>query len=217
MCGRYALHSLVADIQRHFGLFDSLDFQPRYNVAPSLLLPVVRMNDHRRELAQCRWGFVPHWMKEIPRTRPINARAETAAVKPYFRTAMGRRRCLVPANGFYEWSHGALPKQPWYFRVRDAELTAFAGLWDRWEHQGEREETFTILTTAANDTLKPVHDRMPVILDPEQYEAWLENGDPALLRPYAGAMTGYPVGKAVNAPAHDGPELLQPLAESAQR
>lgn len=212
MCGRYALHSLLADLQRHFGLFDSVQFQPRYNVTPSSLLPVVRMQGQERELALCRWGFVPYWLKTPPRTRPINARAETAAVKPWFRTALHRRRCLVPANGFYEWTRGTSPKQPWYFRLDGPDLLAFAGLWDRWGHESGPEETFAILTTAANQTLQPVHDRMPVILDKDQYDAWLETGDPGLLQPYAGAMLAWPVGREVNTPDHDGPELLHPAA-----
>jgi putative SOS response-associated peptidase YedK len=210
MCGRYALHSLVDDLQKHFGLFDGVDFQPRFNIAPSLRLPVVRSADGRRELVLCRWGFVPHWMKGTPKAHPINARAETAADKPWFRAAMRRQRCLVPANGFYEWTHGRTPKQPWYFRLADAELMAFAGLWDTWEHDGERSDTFAILTTTANDALRPVHDRMPVILDPDQYGRWLEHGDRALLRPYAGAMSGWPVSRAVNATTNDGPGLLAP-------
>jgi putative SOS response-associated peptidase YedK len=212
MCGRYALHSLVEDLQRHFGLFDAVEFKPRCNIAPALLLPIVRTCENRRELALCRWGFVPHWMKTRPKTRPINARAETAAEKPFFRTAMRRRRCLVPANGFYEWTHRQSPKQPWYFRLAGADIMAFAGLWDTWEHGGETAETFAILTTDANDTLRPVHDRMPVILDPARYGEWLEGGDTRLLRPYDGPMIAYPVGRAVNSTGNDGPELLQPLA-----
>lgn len=211
MCGRYALHSLVEDLRRHFGLFDGIEFQPRYNIAPSQRLPVVRFCAGRRQLTLSQWGFVPHWMKGTPKSRPINARAETAAAKPYFRTAMRRHRCLVPASGFYEWTRAKTPKQPWYFRLADAELMAFAGIWDDWEHDGARSASFAILTTAANDTLRPVHDRMPVILDPGQYGGWLEHGDPALLRPYTGRMSGWPVSRAVNATVNDGPELLAPL------
>lgn len=212
MCGRYALHSLVSDLQKHFGLFDSLKFTPRFNAAPSLMLPVVRSRDERREFALCQWGFVPHWMKSRPKTRPINARSETAAEKPFFRTALRRHRCLVPANGFYEWAQAGSPKQPWYFRLAGAELMAFAGLWDTWIHDGTAMETFAILTTSANDTLRRIHDRMPVILDPSQYDVWLEAGDQALLRPYTGTMTGYPVGRAINSTGNEGPELLQPAA-----
>ncbi|MBI1732640.1 MAG: SOS response-associated peptidase [Gammaproteobacteria bacterium] len=211
MCGRYALHSLVNDLQKHFGLFDSIEFAPRFNAAPALKLPIVRCRDERRELALCQWGFVPHWMKSRPKTRPINARAETAAEKPFFRVAMRRRRCLIPANGFYEWTHALSPKQPWYFRLKDSEIMAFAGLWDSWSHEGEMTETFAILTTSANATLRPVHDRMPVILDPTYYDAWLDQGDAAVLGPYSGAMTGYPVGRAVNSAGNEGPELLRPV------
>ena len=211
MCGRYAVHSLVGDLQKHFGLFDSLAFAPRFNAAPSQSLPIVRSEGDRRELALCQGGFVPHWMKSRPKTRPINARSETVAEKPFFRTSVRRRRCLIPANGFYEWARAGGTKQPWYFRLANAEIMAFAGLWDSWLHDGKAVETFAILTTTANDTLRPIHDRMPVILDPRHYDNWLDAADLALLQPYAGSMTGCPVASTVNSTANDGPGLLSPV------
>jgi len=214
MCGRYAVHSLIGDLQRHFGLFDSIAFTPHFNAAPSMSLPIVRTQGDRREIALCQWGFVPHWMKSRPKTRPINARSETAAEKPFFRTSIRRRRCLVPANGFYEWKQSGSPKQPWYFRLAESEIMAFAGLWDSWIHDGKAVETFAILTTAANDALRPVHDRMPVILDQRAYDNWLNDGNLALLRPYAGRMTGYPVDRAINSTGHEGPDLLKPVAST---
>lgn len=214
MCGRYAVHSLISDLQSHFGLFDPVSFSPRFNAAPSMSLPIVRTQDDRRELALCQWGFVPHWMKSRPKTRPINARSETAAEKPFFRTSVRRRRCLIPANGFYEWKQSGSPKQPWYFRLADAEIMAFAGLWDSWIHDGKTLDTFAILTTAANATLQPVHDRMPVILDPPAYDNWLNAGDLALLRPYTGRMTGHAVGREINSTGNEGPDLLKPAAIS---
>ena len=214
MCGRYALHSLITDLQKHFGLFDPIEFTPRFNAAPSLSLPIVRSHGERHELALCQWGFVPHWMKSRPKTRPINARSESVAEKPFFRTALRRRRCLVAANGFYEWNQSGSPKQPWYFRLADVEIMAFAGLWDSWLHDGKTMETFAILTTSANDVLRQVHDRMPVILDPSQYRGGLDAGEQNLLRPYAGRMTGHPVGRAVNSTANEGPDLLAPVANT---
>src|SRR5690606_9045916 len=154
VCGRYTIHSLVSEIQAHFGALGELDLAPSYNAAPSQALPVVRIEDGRRTLALCQWGFVPGWMREEPKSRPINARSETAPGKPYFRDAFRRRRCLVPANGFYEWERGgSRRRQPWYFRLESAPLFAFAGLWDRWHAPAGPVDTFTILTTEANETV----------------------------------------------------------------
>lgn len=209
MCGRYALHSLIQDLQQHFGLFDSVDFKPRYNISPSLFLPVVRPQDGGVELALCQWGFIPGWLKSMPKNKSINARAESLADKPFFRSAFRLRRCLVPANGFYEWKRTGTQKQPYYIRLSDAELFSFAGIWDRWEGGGEPVETFAIITTDANEAMKPIHDRMPVILDPAQYERWLRSGGSDLLVPFAGPMQAFPVSRRVNSPANDGAELIR--------
>jgi putative SOS response-associated peptidase YedK len=209
MCGRYALHSLIEDIREHFGLFNEVEFRPRYNIPPSSRQPIVRCVDDRPELAICQWGFVPHWMKTDPKTRPINARAESLGEKPFFRDAFRKRRCLIPANGFFEWKRDGARKQPYYFRPADRELFAFAGLWDRWNRADGPLDTFAIITTGANDTMRPVHDRMPVILDPAQYDVWLESGDSAMLRPYTGNVDCFPISTHVNSPANDGPELIE--------
>ena len=208
MCGRYALHSLVDDLRRHFGLFNELEFQPRYNIVPSLRVPVVRQHDARRQLALCQWGLVPGWSKSIPGNRPINARAETVAEKPFFRSAFRRRRCLVPANGFYEWQQTGTRKQPWYIRQGGSELFSFAGIWDRWEGPDGTLDTFAIITTDANGSMRPIHDRMPVILDPEDYSHWLETGSKALLVPYAGKLETLRISTRVNSPRNEGKDLI---------
>jgi putative SOS response-associated peptidase YedK len=210
MCGRYALHSLIEDIQKHFSLFDDIRFRPGFNMAPSLNLPVVREQQGRRELALCRWGLVPHWMRADKGHHPINARAETITEKPFFRDAFRRRRCLVPINGFYEWRRGAKRKQPYYFKLPGTELFALAGIWDRRNTPGGPEDTFAIITTGANDIMRPVHDRMPVVLEKSDYNRWIESGDPDLLQPFPGDMECFPVSTEVNSPAHDGPSLIEP-------
>lgn len=211
MCGRFALHSLIEDLQQHFGLFDEVTFKPSYNVAPSLNLPVVRLGEEHRHMALCRWGLIPGWSNSLPKTRPINARAETVAAKPFFRNAFQRHRCLVPANGFYEWKRTPRGKEPFYFRLKDAALFSFAGLWDRWEGGGDPIDTFAIITTAANDAMRPVHDRMPVILDSDQYNRWLGSGGTDLLVPYAGEMTRHAISRRVNSPANDDERLIEPV------
>ena len=213
MCGRYALHSLIGDLREHFGLFGELDFQPRYNIVPSLHLPVVRQGESGRELALCQWGLIPAWSKSMPKNRPINARAETVAEKPFFRGAFRRRRCLVPANGFYEWQRSGARKRPWYVRPRDAGLFAFAGIWDRWDDSGQTLDTFAIITTSASEAMRPIHDRMPVIVDADEYRPWLETGSPELLAPYAGELAACPVSARVNSPANEGRELIEPIRE----
>ena len=211
MCGRFALHTLVGDLQQHFGLFGNLEFRPRYNVAPSTTSPIVRQGDAGPEMALCKWGLIPSWAKTLPANKPINARSETIAEKPYFHSAFKRRRCLVPANGYYEWKQDGPAKQPYYIRLAGAELFAFAGIWDRWEAGPKPLDTFAIITTAANDTTAPVHDRMPVILDPGQYGAWLKDGGTRMLMPFGGAMRAHLVSTRVNSPKNDGIELIEPL------
>jgi putative SOS response-associated peptidase YedK len=167
-----------------------------------------------------RWGLIPSWAGD-PRigNRLINARAETAAEKPSFRSAFRQRRCLVLADGFYEWQRLDGKKQPYYFRMRDSQPFAFAGLWERSSAQGKAVETCTLLTTEANELLRTIHDRMPVILEPDTYDRWL---DPAvqkvellkpLLHPYRSeAMTGFPVSSLVNNPRNESPKSIEPAA-----
>jgi putative SOS response-associated peptidase YedK len=204
MCGRFVLHSHPDVVALYFGLSHVPAYAPRYNIAPSLPVLIVR----REGAALVRWGFVPHWARESSiGARLINARAETVSRKPAFRDAYRSRRCLVPANGFYEWQRGAARKQPYYVAPAHGELFAFAGLWERWRDL----ETCTILTTEANEAMRPIHERMPAILDQDLQADWLAGRD-AVLRPCApGAIRAWPVGPAVNNARHESPDLVRPL------
>lgn len=218
MCGRFTLHTPYDQLGEYFGIADMPETAASYNIAPSQNVPAVRVADRRRELALLRWGLLPGWAKEAKTSyRMINARAETVAEKPAYRTAFRRRRCLLPADGFYEWRQTADGKQPYYIRMRDAGVFAFAGLWERWEGADEVIESCTIIVTGANDAIRPVHDRMPVIIAPEAYAQWLdpELQEPAslspLLRPWPGdAMEVYPVSTRVNRPKNNDPECIAP-------
>ncbi len=203
-------------IAEQFSLFEVPWLKPRFNIAPTQPVPVVRMTpqqaEPQRQFIFLHWGLVPSWADDPAiGNRMINARAETAADKPSFRTALRRRRCLVVADGFYEWQRQGKRRQPMFIHLRDDRLLAFAGLWESWE--GARHsalESCTILTTEANDVVRPIHDRMPVIVAPEDYARWL---DPAvqkpepilpLLRPYPSeSMEAYPVSMRVNSPTRD--------------
>lgn len=218
MCGRFTLRTPAAEVARHFRLPDVPDLDARYNIAPSQDIPVIRPGQERqRELVFCRWGLVPFFAKDPSAGRqPINARCETVATSPMFRAAIRRRRCLIPADGFYEWKRVGSKKQPFYIRLKSNEPFAFAGIWERW---GENDElqTCAMLTTDANELMQPIHDRMPVLLPPDAYELWL---DPEveditrikhLFEPYpAGEMEAYAVSTDVNRPTHDAPDCIQP-------
>ena len=194
-------------------------FAPSYNVAPQSTQPVVRLNTDtgKPEFALMRWGLVPYWAKD-PKIgyTTINARAEEVAEKPLYREAVKKRRCLVPADAFYEWQKlSGKAKQPFAFGLKNGEPYAFAGLWERWKpKEGEPLETFTILTTDPNELAERVHDRMPVILEPHDYRRWIEPGDPArlpidLLRPFpAEKMRSWPVSDRVGNVRNDDAELL---------
>jgi putative SOS response-associated peptidase YedK len=222
MCGRYSLSVSPARIQQQFELPLVPDLGARYNIAPTQAVPVVRQTGSRRELALLRWGLIPHWARE-ERTgySMINARAETVAQKPAFRAAMRTRRCLVPADGFYEWRAAGRVKQPYHIRLRDADVFAFAGLWEHWTGEDGREiESFTIIVTDANEQLRPIHDRMPVILSPGDYALWLDPAvrDPQrlmpLLKPYPSERVLLtPVSPRVNSPGNDDPDCIAPVTE----
>jgi putative SOS response-associated peptidase YedK len=223
MCGRFTLTAPVEAARLLFPLFDlsDLDLPPRYNVAPTQALLAARAGpDGRPEPALLRWGLVPPWADDPAiGNRLINARADTAATKPAFRSAFRRRRCLVLADGFYEWQKAGAKKQPYYFRLGHGEPFAFAGLWEHWDKGGSPLETCTILTTDANELVRPVHERMPVILPRENFERWLDPSRQdvaeleALLRPLpAEAMTGYPVTPLVNNPRNEDPRCIAPKA-----
>lgn len=213
MCGRFSIISNSRSIEDHFKLVRSGEFIHSYNVSPSRNIPVVHLENGERCLANMHWGLIPHWAKDT-KIKPINAKAETIESKPFFRSAFKKNRCLIPANGFYEWKRINKNKQPWYFRLKDSELMAFAGIWDHWEHNGEHIDSCTIITTDANDVMKPVHNRMPVILDPDDYNTWLLEGNKNLLLPYSGKMEAWPVSTVVNNPSHNGKDLIEPVTLS---
>lgn len=219
MCGRYTLTtSDLSPIGDALGV--ALPPVPvHYNIAPSLMVPIIRRGAAQPfELAQAKWGLVPHWSRE-PKSpySTINARAETVASKPAFRDAFRRRRCLIPADGFYEWQQLDRGKQPYFIHLRDRRPFAFAGLWERWEQGGESLESCAIIVTAANALMRPIHERMPVILPAAACRAWLEPAaEPsalaALLVPYAGDdLVADAVSSLVNNPRHNGPELIRPI------
>lgn len=214
-------------LARFFQLTDvSAALQPRYNIPPSQAVLAVRRQAGRdgRELVPLRWGLIPSWARDPEiGNRLINARAETAADKPSFRDAFRQRRCLVLADGFFEWKKRQGGKEPYLVRLHDGRPFAFAGLWERWRSpENEAVETCTILTTDANELVRPIHDRMPVILEPGAYELWLDPGvrEPEKLRqvlgPYpASKMVAYPVSRRVNDPKQDDPRCLEGLPQQS--
>jgi putative SOS response-associated peptidase YedK len=221
MCGRYAVISAPEAIRALLGYAERPNFPPRYNIAPTQPIAIVRVIDGKRQFALVRWGFIPSWVKD-PKTVSLmfNARGETAAEKPAYRNAVKRRRCLVPADGFYEWKRDGERKRPHWIRRRDGRLLAFAGLWEAWTGpNGEELETAAIVTTAANRTLRPLHDRMPVVVPQEAFGLWLDpNADPraaaALLAPAPDdLLEAVEVSSAVNRVANDSPALLTPASE----
>jgi putative SOS response-associated peptidase YedK len=202
-----------------FGYLEQPNFPARYNVAPTQPVPVVRLWEGRRQFALVRWGLIPAWVKD-PRTFSllINARGESAAEKPAFRNAMKRRRCLFPADGFYEWRRDGEIKRPHFIHAKDGNPVAFAGLWETWIGPGGEEmETAAIVTTSANKTLAPIHDRMPVIVAPDAFDAWLDpNTDAttaaAMIAPANDdLLEAYEISSAVNRTANDSPDLVAPV------
>ncbi|MEX0840699.1 MAG: SOS response-associated peptidase [Xanthobacteraceae bacterium] len=222
MCGRYTLISAPEAIRALFGYAEQPNFPPRYNIAPAQPIAIVRLADGRRQFALMRWGLLPSWVKD-PRSFSllINARGETVRDKPAFRAAMRRRRCLVPADGFYEWTQAGGGKQPYYIRLATGGPLAFAGLWETWTGpNGEEIETAAIVTTAANRRLAAIHDRMPVIVSPDAFDLWLDcaNVDAetaaALIAPAReGLLELNLVSTAVNRAANDSPALIEPAEE----
>ncbi len=220
MCGRYTLHSRLNLLLQQFAVEAGPEWAPRYNVAPTQMAPIVRMRPDGgpRELVPLRWGLVPSWAKEVSiGNRMINARAETVATKPSFRSALRRRRCLVPTDGYFEWKKTPHGKQPYYIRLQAETPFAMAGLWEHW-HAGQSDalQTFTVITTESNEATADIHDRMPVILAPEDYETWLDPDlqapEPllALLRPFESSeMKLDPVSTRVNSPRHDDPSCIE--------
>ncbi len=217
MCGRYALTSPPAVIAERFHLLWTPQIEPHYNIAPSQMIPAVRETGEGRALAWLKWGLIPHWAKDAGiGMKLINARGETLAEKPAFRDAYRRRHCLVPADAFYEWKPVAGRKQPYSIRMRDRSLFGMAGLWERWKDpDGRLVESCTIVTVDANPLVAPLHDRMPLILAPADYDAWLAAETGALPHAVpAEAMEAYPVNPLVSNARNDVPACLEPIDEA---
>jgi putative SOS response-associated peptidase YedK len=220
MCGRYTIIASPEALRALFRYEEQPNFPPRYNVAPTQPIAIVRLVDGKRHFALVRWGLLPSWVKD-PKTFTllINARGESAAEKPAFRAAMKRRRCLIPADGFYEWQAAGERKRPFYVHAKSGAPLAFAGLWETWTGpNGEELETAAIVTTRANRTLAPIHERMPVIVPPEGFDLWLDGATvdttaaAALIQPAPdNLLNAYEISTAVNRTANDNPKLLEPV------
>lgn len=220
MCGRFALISPAEVVAEQLNVAPPELFAPRYNIAPTQPVAAVRLKPGSQtpELALFRWGLIPSWAKDTKLSASlINARSETVADKPAFRSAFKRRRCLIPADGFFEWKKEGKQKRPIYIHATNGSLFAFAGLWETWiGSDGSEMDSCTILTTTPNELMASIHDRMPVILEPADYEMWLHPGNKPeqalhLLRPYpADHMAAYPVSTLVNSPFNDDPRCIEP-------
>ncbi len=222
MCGRYTLAKPFKSIVTHFKTKASqLGFKERFNIAPSQNVPVVIQDDVGRQVCALRWGLIPHWAKDDSSgMKTINARAETISEKPSFRDSFRKKRCLVPADGFIEWARSAKEKTPKYINLKSNELFGMAGLWAEWNGNGQSIQTFSIITTEANDLIGKVHHRMPVILNPESYSRWLDPSESSsqlksLLAPFPSEkMSVRSISKAVNSAKNDNPECLNPLEQT---
>jgi putative SOS response-associated peptidase YedK len=233
MCGRFTLMqpteaiaavkaAIASPNDQTFNIEKLPELASQYNIAPTQMVAAVLHNPEsdKREFQELRWGLIPSWAKDISMgAKLINARAETVAEKPAFRSAFKHRRCLVLADGFYEWQRQNGKKQPFYFRLQDGQPFCFAGLWEQWESpEKEKISSCTILTTVANEVLKPIHDRMPVVLDKKYYDLWLDpqvqkpEALQEVLHPYpASAMTGYPVSTLVNNPKYNNADCINSI------
>ena len=222
MCGRYTLRTRLNELLQFYAIESQLPWEPRFNIAPSQSVAVIRNdpNGDKRALATLRWGLIPSWAKDL-RTghHSINARAETLVHKPSFQQALKSRRCLVPADGFYEWKKSGKSKQPYFIQLADGRPFVFAGLWECWTKSLPAVESCTIITTTANALLFDIHDRMPAILPEAAAMRWLDRNVEdtdvltSLLVPYpVDAMVAYPVSTLVNSPRHDSADCIRPIA-----
>lgn len=224
MCGRYVIEDFqeLSETLRQIPLQSFFDFQPNWNAAPTHQLPVIIDVDGGLQMHPMQWGLIPGWLKpgEKPKVAPINARSETIAEKPMFRNLVKRRRCLVPANGFYEWKRTGGPKQPYYIHLTDQAIMLMAGLYDvREGEDGERQASYTIITGPPNQVMGSIHDRMPMIIHPDDVELWMDRdiNDIAPLEPLLVPLPDreiemYPVSTAVNSVKNNRPELMEPVA-----
>lgn len=223
MCGRFTLHANRQDFIDQFGVDCSLAPQPRYNICPGTVIPIlyaIHKHPDQPLWGNASWGLIPPWANDRSIAhKTINARAETVAAKPSFRSAFRRHRCLIPASGFYEWKKLSDGKQPYYIKPQQGGLMAFAGLWEVWQDPESKEvvPSCSIITTDANEAMAAIHTRMPVILAPDQYAVWLnpKNSNTeqlqSLLQPYSGVLEAYPVNKRVNNPENDDDSCVERL------
>lgn len=224
MCERFALFSSPARIKKHFAIDDELILEPHFNIAPAQTVPVIRTDETgNRIFTLARWGLIPSWVEDPDEIeQPFNAKTETAAIKPMFRHAYRTSRVLIPADAFYEWS-ARDGKQPFLIKLKDDEPMGFGGLLECWHGYETEVMTFTILTTHANQLMSDIHDRMPVIIKPDDYNAWLDTKltdiikIQAMAQPYPERlMEAYPISRNVNNPQQDSPDLIVPIRESAK-
>jgi putative SOS response-associated peptidase YedK len=221
MCGRFTQRTPKKTLAVEFQVEEMPEMEPRYNIAPTQDILSIRRTDDGREAVLLKWGLIPSWAKDASMgAKLINARSETVMEKPSFREAFKKRRCIIPADGFYEWQRTGGRKQPYFFRMQDEHPFGFAGLWERWKGADDQViNSCTILTTEANEILQSVHDRMPVILHPDNYELWLDvdmrklDLVRELLRPFpASEMMAYPVSASINSPLNQGAQLIERAA-----
>ena len=220
MCGRFALFSSPLRIQNHFATVNEIEMEPRFNIAPSESVPVIRTVEKNRVSTLARWGLIPSWVEDPDELqKPINAKAETAAIKPMFRHAYRTSRVLIPADAYYEWAPRD-GKQPYLIKLKNDEPMGLGGLLECWHGYETEVLTFTILTTFANPLLADINDRMPVIIKPEDYAAWLDHKltdiikIQAMVNPYPERlMEAYPISRDINNPQHDSPKLIAPVRE----
>lgn len=226
MCGRYTITEFSEEDADFLELPDGTEIHPSYNIAPGQNVPVAAAGeDSHRELRMMHWGLIPEWIKDSKKKmEPINARAETAAEKPFFRNALRQRRCIIPADGFYEWEKSGEAKKPYFIQMKTGRIFGFAGLWEEWlSPLGKKVQSCAILTTSANRLMSPIHDRMPVILHPEDFGLWMDPHiqNPTdiehLFKPHPSKdMKAHPVSRYVNSPAHNSPRCVEPAGESVQ-
>ncbi len=221
MCGRFANAIPSSILTEYFSLSEEPAIPPRWNIAPTQIVPIIKQDEGGgRKLDMARWGLVPHWAKDLAiGNRLINARSETVHEKPAFRQAIRSHRCLVPASGFFEWVKTTKARVPYYISMKDGVPMAFAGIWDVWnESDGKAVETFSILTTSANSLVMPIHDRMPVMFQPSDFDLWLDRSmnDPEKLCPLyqpcsSEILQSWQVSSVVNSPAHETEDCLLPV------
>lgn len=222
MCGRFVRYTTPMDLAALYEIQDAPTAEASYNIVPTESIVTIRLTPeiNKKEFALLKWGLVPSWAKDIKiGNKMINARAETVAEKPSFRVALRKRRCLIIADGFYEWQRSVKPSRPHYFKMKDSIPFAIAGIWEQWEDPDKKViETCALLTTQANELMQPVHDRMPVILDPANYDLWLDRSMQEveklahLYSPFSTErMETYEVSTIVNAPKNNDPLCIKPL------